>query len=111
MPLSAQRRDEVAGAVFSALADPTRRQVVRALSERGSVTASSLAADMPVTRQAIAKHLAALRDAGLAVAEPEGRENRYRLTPAPFAEAMRWMAGAGAKWDQRLARLERRLQN
>jgi len=70
-----------------------------------------LAADMPVTRQAIAKHLAALRDAGLAVAEPEGRENRYRLTPAPFAEAMRWMAGAGAKWDQRLARLERRLQS
>jgi DNA-binding transcriptional ArsR family regulator len=102
-------REAVAGAVFAALADPTRRRVVRALSEHGSMTASSLAAEMPVTRQAIAKHLSALRDAGLAVAEPTGRETRYRLTPAPFAEAMRWMAATGARWDERLARLERRL--
>jgi DNA-binding transcriptional ArsR family regulator len=101
--------DAVAGAVFAALADPTRRQVVRALSEHGGASASALAHDMPVTRQAVAKHLTALRDAGLVVAEPAGRETRYRLTPAPFAEAMRWMAATGARWDVRLARLERRL--
>ena len=101
--------DAVAGAVFSALADPTRRSIVRALSDGHAVTASALAAELPVTRQAVAKHLAALRDAGLAIAEPAGRETRYRLTPAPFADAMRWMAHTGARWDDRLARLERGL--
>lgn len=98
-----------AGAVFAALADPTRRAVVRALSEHGGATASALARRLPVTRQAIAKHLAALRDAGLVEAEPVGREVRYRLTPAPFAAAMAWMAATGARWDDRLARLEARL--
>jgi DNA-binding transcriptional ArsR family regulator len=102
-------QDAVAGAVFAALADPTRRAVVRRLSQSGTATASSLAAEMPVSRQAIAKHLAALREAGLVVPEPAGREVRYRLTPAPFAEAMLWMASTGARWDERLARLEHRL--
>ena len=101
--------DGSAGLVFAALADPTRRRVVRALAERPSVTASSLAAELPVSRQAVAKHLAALREAGLAVGEPVGRETRYRLTPAPMAEAMRWMASTGAAWDTRLGKLERRL--
>jgi len=101
--------DAAAGAVFTALADPTRRRIVRALAERDTVTASSLAGELPVSRQAVAKHLAALRAAGLAVAEPAGRETRYRLTPAPFTDAMAWMAHAGARWDDRLARLERRL--
>jgi len=102
-------QDAVAGVVFAALADPTRLAVVRRLSQGGTATASSLAAEMPVTRQAIAKHLGALRAAGLVVAEPAGREVRYRLTPAPFAEAMLWMASTGARWDERLARLEQRL--
>jgi DNA-binding transcriptional ArsR family regulator len=101
--------DAVAGAVFAALADPTRRRIVRALADGHAVTASSLAAELPVTRQAVAKHLAALREAGLATAESAGRETRYRLTPAPFADAMTWMAQTGASWDDRLARLERRL--
>ena len=102
--------DAAAGAVFSALADPTRRRIVRALADGHTVTASSLAAGLPVTRQAVAKHLAALRTAGLAVSEPAGRETRYRLTPAPFTDAVRWMASAGARWDDRLARLDRRLE-
>jgi len=101
--------DSTAGAVFAALADPTRRRIVRALAERDAVTASSLAGELPVTRQAVAKHLAALRAAGLATAETAGRETRYRFTPAPMADAMAWMAGAGARWDDRLARLEERL--
>jgi DNA-binding transcriptional ArsR family regulator len=103
-------RDAAAGAVFAALADPTRRHVVRALAERPQVTASSLAAELPISRQAVAKHLAALREAGLAVAEPVGRETHYRLTPAPLTEAMEWIATAGGAWDARLGRLERRLE-
>ena len=95
--------------VFSALGDPTRREVLQEVSARGDATATELAAELPVTRQAIAKHLVALRDAGLVVADPVGREVRYRLTPAPFADAMGWMASTGARWDDRLARLERRL--
>ena len=101
--------DAAAGAVFAALADPTRRHVVRALAARPQVTASALAAELPISRQAVAKHLAALRDAGLAVAEPVGRETQYRFTPAPLGEAMRWIASAGGSWDARLRRLERRL--
>jgi DNA-binding transcriptional ArsR family regulator len=102
-------QDDRAGAVFHALSDPTRRHVVRALAAGGTVTASGLAAQMPVSRQAITKHLTALRDAGLAEARPEGREVHYRLTPAPMADAMDWMASAGAAWDTRLARLQKRL--
>jgi DNA-binding transcriptional ArsR family regulator len=108
MRLTDAQRDAVAGAVFGALADPTRRRIVQALADRPTVTASALAAELPVTRQAIAKHLAALRDAGLASAEQAGRETRYRLTPAPFGDAMAWMATTGGQWDDRLARLQRR---
>ena len=97
------------GAVFSALSDPTRRQVVELLSRRPSVTASQLAQELPISRQAIAKHLATLADAGLVAAAHQGRETRYRLTPEPLTGAMQWMATAGARWDDRLARLAQRL--
>ncbi|HET6507651.1 MAG TPA: metalloregulator ArsR/SmtB family transcription factor [Baekduia sp.] len=97
------------GPVFAALADPTRRQVIELLSRHPGMTASSLAGELPVSRQAIAKHLAQLRDAGLASAEVSGRETRYRLTPEPMAGAMAWMAEAGAQWDARLERLRRQL--
>ena len=97
------------GAVFAALADPTRRHVVNLLAERSTVTASALAGELPISRQAIAKHLAALADAGLVTASHEGRETRYRLTPQPLDQAMRWMAATGASWDERLDRLARRL--
>jgi DNA-binding transcriptional ArsR family regulator len=97
------------GPVFAALADPTRREVVRLLAAQPGLTASALAGELPVSRQAIAKHLAQLRDAGLAEAEHAGRETRYRLTPEPLAGAMEWMVAAGAQWDTRLERLKRRL--
>jgi DNA-binding transcriptional ArsR family regulator len=93
------------GAVFGALADPTRRHVVQVLAQRSTVTASGLAAQLPISRQAVAKHLGALASAGLVSALHEGRETRYRLTPAPLGEAISWMATAGAQWDERLARL------
>ena len=100
--------DDRIGAVFAALADPTRRQVVRSLSRRQDLTASLLAGELPMTRQAVTKHLAALDRAGLVTARREGRETRYTLTPAPLADAMRWMDEVGAQWDDRLARLAER---
>ena len=99
--------DAVAGAVFSALADPTRRSIVRALSDGHAVTASALAAELPVTRQAVAKHLNVLAGAGLVQARRSGRETRYAPTPEPLGDAIAWMADLGAQWDARLARLKR----
>jgi DNA-binding transcriptional ArsR family regulator len=94
--------------VFAALADPTRREVLRSLSERPELTASRLAGELPITRQAVAKHLAALHKAGLVEPQRVGRETHYRLTPAPLTDAMDWMAAVGASWDRRLARLAER---
>jgi ArsR family transcriptional regulator, cadmium/lead-responsive transcriptional repressor len=94
--------------VFGALADPTRREVMLSLAERPGLTASSLAGELPITRQAVAKHLGALSTAGLVEARREGRETRYTLTPAPLADAMEWMTDVGAEWDERLARLAKR---
>ena len=96
------------GAVFSALADPTRREVVRSLAAEPGLTASHLAGELPMTRQAVAKHLNALSGAGLVRARREGRETRYTLTPAPLGEAIEWMTSVGAQWDDRLARLAQR---
>lgn len=91
-----------AGRVFSALADPTRRMIVRELSVDGPLTATALATRVGVTRQAAAKHLAELALAGLATGERAGREHRFSLRTAPFAEAEAWMRAIGAMWDQRL---------
>jgi DNA-binding transcriptional ArsR family regulator len=93
--------------VFGALADPTRREVLRSLAEQPGLTASRLAGELPMTRQAVAKHLHALSGAGLVQARREGRETRYTLTPAPLAEAIDWMTAVGAEWDERLQRLRR----
>ena len=95
--------------VFAALADPTRRTVMREVSTRGSATATELALPLGVTRQAVAKHLAVLADAGLVDARREGRETRYRPTPAPLGEAISWMTSVGGAWDERLAALERQV--
>jgi DNA-binding transcriptional ArsR family regulator len=96
-------------AIFSALSDPTRRRVIRCLSEEGPVTATQLAEQIPVSRQAIVKHLASLEEAGLVASSMEGRSRRFRLTPGPMREAMGWMADVGAEWDDRLEALRRHL--
>ena len=94
--------------VFAALSDPTRREVLRSVATRPELTASRLAGELPITRQAVAKHLAArLHEPGL-LERREGRETRYTLTPAPLMDAMDWMAEVGAEWDTRLARLMER---
>jgi ArsR family transcriptional regulator, cadmium/lead-responsive transcriptional repressor len=100
-----------AEAVFEALADATRRQVMRLLAEAGPATATELAGDLPVTRQAVAKHLATLAEAGLVTSDRQGRETRYQLTPEPLAEAVSWMASVGSQWDDRLQALERYLES
>src|SRR5689334_4517807 len=102
-PASCGRR-RMAVDVFAALADPTRRQVVSQLASNETVTATQLAGQLRVTRQAVAKHLSALVDAGLAAARREGRETRYRFTPEPLEEAVSWIASVGGQWDERLDR-------
>ncbi len=97
-------------AVFQALADPTRRAVLRTLSESGPTTLSDLSRRLPISRQAVTKHLALLQDAGLVVGHGEVRGRRYELTPEPLVEAMGWIADVGAGWDDRLARLKRHVE-
>jgi DNA-binding transcriptional ArsR family regulator len=96
---------EPTDAVFAALADGTRRRILASVAEHGPVTATALAGRFPVTRQAVAKHLALLRDAGLVTAERAGRETRFTAVPTPLDELARWAATTGRRWDDRLARL------
>ncbi len=97
-------------AVFAALSDPTRRSVLDRLARGPSASATELAAGLPVSRQAVVKHLQALDQAGLATPTREGREVRYALTPGPLEDAVGWMVDVGAEWDRRLARLRRQLE-
>jgi DNA-binding transcriptional ArsR family regulator len=96
-------------AVFGALADPTRRALIESLAGRPTATASALARELPITRQAVAKHLAVLRSARLVSAARVGRETRYTFEPRPLADAARWIAQVGGEWDERLGDLERLL--
>jgi DNA-binding transcriptional ArsR family regulator len=93
-------------AVFVALADPSRRQVIGVLAARGSATATAVAEELEITRQAVTKHLATLSDAGLVGAQRVGREVRYRLRPAPLRMAARWLDTAAGAWDDRLAAIK-----
>lgn len=96
--------EDRAGAVFGALADPMRRLLLTELAAQPA-TATELADGLPISRQAVAKHLTSLAEAGLLARERSGRDVRYRVTPAPLSEAMTWMAQVGGQWDERLARL------
>ena len=95
--------------VFAALGDAGRRSLVEAVAARGTATATELAAELPVTRQAVAKQLSALADAGLLRSTRAGRETRYEVTPGPLEDAVEWMVAVGAAWDERLAALRRSL--
>ncbi|MFI7062848.1 ArsR/SmtB family transcription factor [Kribbella sp. NPDC050124] len=88
--------------VLEALGDPTRRVVVELLAATGGGTATSLAGELPVTRQAVVQHLAVLRDAGVVESRREGREVRFELRPAALTATAAWMADVAAQWDNRL---------
>jgi DNA-binding transcriptional ArsR family regulator len=96
---------EAPDAVFAALADPTRRRVLRLVAERGPTSATLLERELPVTRQAIVKHLAVLNRAGLGSGRRAGQEVRYGVVPGSLHEVSDWIAEVGARWDERLARL------
>jgi DNA-binding transcriptional ArsR family regulator len=101
-PATSER--DPAGAVFEALADPMRRRLLQTISASPS-TATELAGALPISRQAVAKHLIALSHAGLLDRERSGRDVRYHVTPAPLSEAVSWIADVGGQWDERLGRL------
>jgi DNA-binding transcriptional ArsR family regulator len=102
--------EAVAAAVFTSLAEPTRRSILSALAAHGPATATDLASQLPITRQAITKHLELLAAAGLVLAEPgERRRIRYRVNAAPMAVAQSYLAALARDWDSKLARLQRSL--
>lgn len=102
-----RRADETVDSVLVALADPTRRQLLDVLAAQGEATATTLAERLPVTRQAVVKHLGVLDAAGLVSGSRVGREVRYAVRPAALDTAARWMAALATDWDRRLATIKR----
>ncbi|MFC0842505.1 ArsR/SmtB family transcription factor [Streptomyces noboritoensis] len=98
---------EAVDTVLAALADPTRRQLLEVLAAKGEATATTLAEHLPVSRQAVVKHLAVLDAAGLVSGGRIGREVRYTVRPAALDATARWMASLAADWDRRLAHIKR----
>jgi DNA-binding transcriptional ArsR family regulator len=111
--LNAERPDtppsveDPASRVFAALADPTRRQVLGLLGAEGERTATALAHRLPISRQAIVKHLAVLDEAGLVEGRRVGREVRYTVRSEALVATARWMAALATDWDRRLATIRR----
>ena len=102
--------EAIAEQVFTALADPTRRAILAALAAEGPTTATDLADRLPVTRQAIAKHLALMAEVGLVTAEHgERRRVRYRLRSAPMQVAQQFLAALARDWDHPLEALTEHL--
>ena len=99
--------EAIAEHVFVALADPSRRAILAELAARGPATATDLAVRLPITRQAIAKHLTLLAEAGLVTAEAgERRRVRYRLRSAPMRVAQQFLAALARDWDGPLGALK-----
>jgi DNA-binding transcriptional ArsR family regulator len=95
--------------VFAALADPTRRDLLRTVISHGPLTTSELADGREMTRQAVAKHLGVLTEAGLLKMARAGRETRYEAAKRGLAPASRWLRDADAAWERRLDRLRRQV--
>ena len=95
------------GPVLAALADPTRRQLLDVLVEAGRATATTLAGHLPVSRQAVVKHLQVLQTAGLVHGARAGREVLYSARPEALDASARWLADKAAAWDRRLDALRR----
>ncbi len=98
---------ETIESVLAALSDPRRRQLLDILASLGAATATTLAGRLPVSRQAVVKHLAVLEAAGLVSANRVGREVRYAVQPTALNITARWMTALTAQWDRQLARIKR----
>lgn len=95
--------------VFGALADPTRRHLIELLAAEPGATATGLAATLPISRQAVAKHLKLLHEAGLVSSRRSGREALFELDTEPLGEAVAWIGAVGGEWDRGLEGLRRLL--
>jgi len=104
--MTENRRDAISQ-VLIAVADPVRQQILTLLTEHDGATATLLATKLPVSRQAVVKHLGVLCRAGLTMAWRSGREVIYEVRPRALEEPTRWLAGIAAEWDQRLMTIKR----
>ncbi|WP_405163982.1 metalloregulator ArsR/SmtB family transcription factor [Nocardia sp. NBC_01499] len=93
--------------LWSAIGDPTRRRMLDLLLADGEATATTLSERLPVTRQAVARHLSVLDRVGLVHGTPAGRERRYRVDDAQLARAVAQLNAVGSTWDARLQRIKR----
>jgi ArsR family transcriptional regulator, cadmium/lead-responsive transcriptional repressor len=105
--VSAAVAEPVDDDLWSAIGDPTRRRMLDLLLSEGDGTATTLGQRLPVTRQAVAKHLGVLDRVGLVVATPAGRERRYRVDDAQLSRAVAQLSSVGSAWDARLQRIKR----
>lgn len=96
--------------VYRAVADPTRRRILRMLAEVDELPLHEIVAQFPMGRTAVAKHLAILKEAGLVIDRKVGRETRYRLNAAPLREIQEWLSFYEQFWTQRLDRLKELLE-
>jgi DNA-binding transcriptional ArsR family regulator len=99
--------DEVDDELWSAIGDPTRRRMVDLLLLTGDGTATTLGQQLPVSRQAVAKHLSVLDRVGLVRGTSAGREKRYRVDDEQLARAVAQLSSVGSAWDARLQRIKR----
>jgi DNA-binding transcriptional ArsR family regulator len=104
--VTAALADRVDDDLWSAIGDPTRRRMLDLLLTAGAGTATTLSDDLPVTRQAVAKHLVVLDRVGLVHATTSGRERRYRIDEAQLARAVAQLSSVGSAWDARLHRIK-----
>lgn len=97
-------------ALFAALGDATRLGLLAALGTGGAATATRLAEPLPVTRQAVSRHLRVLHDAGLVTTSKAGRDVLYRVEVGRLRDRAQWLAGVSDAWDRRLADLKQRAE-
>ncbi len=93
--------------LWSAIGDPTRRRMLDLLLSDGGGTATTLSGRLPVSRQAVAKHLGVLDRVGLVHGTLSGRERRYEVDQAQLARAVAQLTAVGTAWDARLSRIKR----
>jgi DNA-binding transcriptional ArsR family regulator len=94
------------GDVFGALADPMRRDLLEIISQQGTATATTLAGELPISRQGVVQHLAVLTDVGLVAGRRQGRERRFQVRPETLSDTAVWMTDLARRWDARLATIK-----